>query len=456
VTLLEAILPLARQVLEELERTPRPSTKVDPGNWVRAPDDSFRLQLRVEDSGRDAQMTGAIFIAIGSPQGPKAIDALLHEPRLQSRLGKLVGPANLFQMLCAPAYVLQGVLRRVATSPLVDLTEKASAAIEAEIAFRTTESAPVLYLAPLSGVDLEAGPVSVGSGMTIERMTDAEISVCIQNGFLGHSPFMSAGIFHVRDYCAIRITSVQPVIIHEGSAASPTPNPHKDVDEEARAEIQNVLLALRLLKRGDVSVAGVLVSCPPIVDGWAFHPGQVLEHRDRQVLTAGDAAELASLVELARNTRRDRSLAVAARRFGFALERHRPEDRLLDLAIAGEALFLQNTQTESAHKFAERGALLVETAPAARRALFEFLKRIYGVRSKLAHGNEVSTAAYRDRRGVQTTPEAFTREFEDVIRAALRAALEAKAGGRWPPDWEAWLFGVDADATAGVLEPDAD
>src|SRR5207302_9726569 len=126
-----------------------------------------------------------------------------------------------------------------------------------------------------------------------------------------------------------------------------------------------------------VWVPGVMLSCQALGEGWAVYswPAPTL-HLERQALATSDTAELPKLAQLTPNAERDRSLAVAARRFGFGLERHRPEDRLLDLAIAGEALFLRDTKSESAHKFAERGAQLLEQDPTARRALFSFLKRV--------------------------------------------------------------------------------
>jgi hypothetical protein len=251
-------------------------------------------------------------------------------------------------------------LKRVVTSDLKDLNERVAAALEAEVAHRTRDSAPIEYVAPLCNVDLEGARLNVAPQLVIERMTDREVSVCIAHGLLGHSPLMSAGLFYVRNWCAIRLTSEQPVLVHPGSF-EPQAGKHLHLDREAREEVLNVLLALRLFKRGDVSVSGWLKSCPVATaegSGYETQAGHVLQEGERQILRQGDLAELSELVELARVARKDTSLEVAARRFGFALERHRPEDRLLDLAIAGEALFLQDTKTESAHKFAERGALL--------------------------------------------------------------------------------------------------
>jgi hypothetical protein len=86
--------------------------------------------------------------------------------------------------------------------------------------------------------------------------------------------------------------------------------------------------------------------------------------------------------------------------------------------------------------------------------LFAFLKRVYAVRSALAHGGVPKPSDCRDRHGAQATPTTLTNDFEDVVRAALRAALKAKRTGQWPPDWEALLFGVRAAPAAQPLDAD--
>jgi hypothetical protein len=446
--LVEEILPLASELESALQKIPRtPQPIYDPGNWVRVEGNRFQLLASREDDGRYVQTWTAIALASQGPGYARALAALDKEPRLAARLNRLVGPANLGQGLQQPSAVLNSILRRVAESNGGSLLERLTTALETELNYRTRETARVMYLAPVCGLDCEAPSVPAGNGATFDKMGDAELAMFIRNGLLVSAFFSLPGLFDAADLCAIRFISEQPIIVHPGSSGGPAPDArlYSAMDDEARQAVQDALTALRLLRRGDVSVAGTLVYCPDFESGWAISPGRQIKGHERHKLVRNDANDLGRLVSLVRAARDDRSINVALRRFGYALERDRAEDRLLDLAIAGEAIFLDDN-VEATHKFAQRAALLVESEPTKRHEAFTFLKHVYRIRSKTAHGREFRESDCRSRAGAPITLQQLSAEFEDMIRISLRAVLEAKAAQRWPIDWEALLFGLNSAA----------
>jgi len=86
--------------------------------------------------------------------------------------------------------------------------------------------------------------------------------------------------------------------------------------------------------------------------------------------------------------RRDGRAQVALTRFNYAYERERPEDRLIDLWVALEALFLgPEQQQELSYRAALRVAYYLEQPGPTRQALYNQVKRSYSHRSRVVHGH---------------------------------------------------------------------
>lgn len=83
-------------------------------------------------------------------------------------------------------------------------------------------------------------------------------------------------------------------------------------------------------------------------------------------------------------------LELALRRFDAAYTRHDPEDRLIDLWIAFEALVLPDGQHELSYRAAIRIAQLVGGSSSERKKSFDLAHLSYKQRSKLVHGELVA------------------------------------------------------------------
>ena len=84
-------------------------------------------------------------------------------------------------------------------------------------------------------------------------------------------------------------------------------------------------------------------------------------------------------------------IALALRRFGYAADRSRPDDEIVDLLIAAESLFLTNT--------------------------------------------DIPTLA-----GGSPTVESFADELEEILRRSLKAIGRVASGEGFPPNWDELLF----------------
>jgi hypothetical protein len=121
--------------------------------------------------------------------------------------------------------------------------------------------------------------------------------------------------------------------------------------------------------------------------------------------------------------KRRRPLA-AADVFHRALVQGDWSTRLLLLAVALEALVQGEGESEIAHQVCERAASLLRPPGEERAALYETVKEIYRLRSRLVHGVQPIRPAWKE------DLEHFgkvLRSAEDCVRAALQRVLTDKA-----------------------------
>jgi Apea-like HEPN len=91
-------------------------------------------------------------------------------------------------------------------------------------------------------------------------------------------------------------------------------------------------------------------------------------------------------------------LGEAIRRFSYCHERHRQEDKVIDLFIAAESLFMSDDKYigELKYRLSERASLFIGGSDiAACRNIFRNMKVAYNLRSDIVHGNRVKEKTFR-------------------------------------------------------------
>jgi len=108
---------------------------------------------------------------------------------------------------------------------------------------------------------------------------------------------------------------------------------------------------------------------------------------------------------------------IAVQRFRDAWERHWPTspERLLDIAIAMEAIFLNDGEDkELRFRLALRAARFLEPPGAARASIFDAVRSLYDLRSKIAHGADLSHSSKLDL-AMSTAPVILRRSLEKML-----------------------------------------
>ena len=115
----------------------------------------------------------------------------------------------------------------------------------------------------------------------------------------------------------------------------------------------------------------------------------------------------------------------AIRRFGYAHERYRSEDKIIDLLIAAEALLLSDGSYtgEVRYRLAHRAALFLAEADETRRIIFKRMGVAYDLRSKVAHGGSYSKKLPEKSDGSIPTLDEFVWQIQEYIRLAILKAL---------------------------------
>ncbi|MBP6529446.1 MAG: hypothetical protein KA260_04945 [Burkholderiales bacterium] len=146
-------------------------------------------------------------------------------------------------------------------------------------------------------------------------------------------------------------------------------------------------------------------------------PGGISYQLERPVLD-----ELLCLwAKLYPQTRSRKFLVRAIRRFSSSLYRESFEDRVIDLAIAGESLFLSGDgeNTELTFRLSHRaGAYLGESAQ-TKLDIYRIFKTFYSLRSKIVHGASDPLRSDSDLRRHQATVASVTTHMREALKRAI-------------------------------------
>lgn len=143
--------------------------------------------------------------------------------------------------------------------------------------------------------------------------------------------------------------------------------------------------------------------------------------------------------------RRTSNLTFAARRLGYANERVRLEDQLLDTMIAAESLYLGgDKEAELSFRLSTHAAVWVEPARlgATRREIYDFMRNAYEARSRIAHGSEPRPSKLKFK-GNEISLEEFCKVLNEIVRTGLVKAIdytEQNSMSTFKPDWDGMIL----------------
>lgn len=339
-----------------------------------------------------------------------------------ARLNTMVGLAN-FKTTTDRAFVLLRFVRAVHDSPaelpLLEAFQEVYAEFE-ELLYG--ENSHFDLVLPVAGLELDADRVELGDGLALDVVPDE-----LKRTWAGFVEFPPVAV--------IGTLKLSILVDNETDVAD------RDRITAMRARVASVIQALHVYKAGQCFTGDTYSSARNSFlgggeasgpsrsmslgrfDGMHFEPDEVRGFS--AFFAAYDSDGL----------RRRPFISVAARRLQYSAERSRDEDRLTDLMIAAEALFLEESERqELSLRLSLRAAWYLADGADNRVEIYDLFRKAYGLRSKVVHGSQTDTQELRS----------TSNDVETYVRRALHVAVPAAASDAIPAkklaDWDSVLL----------------
>jgi hypothetical protein len=317
----------------------------------------------------------------------------------------------------------------------------------------------VTLMMPLGGFESDRS-LKLDSGVEIALLPDEEITRCLTLGIF--SPMSTTfPIAHRLPKYAIFVREAAPKEV--GDRASTPPKQYLERRERMVETMDRVIHALRLFKRGRFVPVGRVQ-----FDDNAFMGGGGAYERLTPMswvfgdynLSEEDVTEFEQFWRSmsAHGVRQTKYLDIAIRRFSYKDERRLPEDQIVDLMIAAEALFLSGsgdeaTRGEQRYRLALRAGSFVESDRWSHYDVFKLMRMAYDVRSAVVHGGTPDKIKLPD--GAKTDMSELIVQVQEVLRLAIVKTIELarQQGSALKVDWEDSLISRSPRERLGQAQP---
>ncbi len=422
--------------------------------WRRDEDGIFRLA-----PAPSFQVAAAEKALESLPEHARAIAALEADPSARRHLDQIVGTpmgGSQFQI----SQFLWSLIAAASDShsPFdfrADLFDERLGEVMAVFAAETVEQVTLMPLAGFAGT--ADAPFVLSDVTEVDRLTDAEIARSLSVGVV--RGIGTLAIFQNEPAVwGIRVRQRLPKVV--GAAAferlqgGTQPSRYY---ERASAELERGLVALRVHRAGAIAGVGYMSFTVDLGPGQSTTSGFLAPGYigfSTYEVTEADRPGIETLASAlaSRGVQRRPYVENAARRFSFASERHRADDRLLDLMIAAESLFLGHMTDhggELRFRLALHAAHLLGSTTSERMTLAKRMRRAYDTRSAIVHGGTPTPETWGSSEHKPVTLDEFTSAIEGDMRRAIQQALALSAANRSKSpffDWDESIFAAPGAA----------
>jgi len=314
--------------------------------------------------------------------------------------------------------------------------------------FLYTDFFKIERITPLWNFKMEAEELLLTECSSIKKLSEPEIIMLLNSKISIDEYYFSNGALNLNlvNLFAIKVFYFIEKKIGEQNFISGFEDYDKS-DKKLGLE-ENIINALRLFKKGAISRIGTLET---------IHGEFRWSHNLRQHKYGYDdnyhlfTEEIEGFIEFCKGIVNEsipdkHFLSVAIRRFSLANERIKYEDEIIDQLICAEALFLSSdgNQGELGYKLSLRAAKFIENDINNQEALFDFMKKVYNIRSKIIHGVFIPEKDFPKKAdGLPFSYNELCIEIEKYLRIALKKAiliLSKPDNKKKQIDWNSVIF----------------
>ena len=300
-------------------------------------------------------------------------------------------------------------------------------------------------VAPLPDLVLPAFPLRLNNELVLDLLTNDEVTRCYQVGVIRplslRFPLISREVA-----VGIRKTIFLPKLIRRDDEPHELPEAGDEGSFGSRPllrddlVIDDVLSALRLYKSTQIRTIGHVSWTDSywLKGGTSYRVLGQWPYGGKFELTE---SEIPQFLELWR------TLGEGAKRFGFSIHRFNLAfdrgllaDRIVDLVIAAEALFLSDIDEkyrgELRFRFALRAAKFIEHPNYCEHDVFRIMRQAYDARSAIVHGGSPTDTRLPNNHSASLPT--FIEAIEELVRLGLRKGLSMKEDGKKLRQTEYW------------------
>ncbi len=270
-------------------------------------------------------------------------------------------------------------------------------------------------LTPLCGFSAEDPIISLDENISIVKLSEKEIIEILRLGInIGTSLGITDFVHGIHQY-ALKTTFRLKKIIGD---REPDSNEFENNDYIKGTNEIAIVDALRIYKEGKLYPISTIRRSNNIFSiGTSFSFENPVKHfmNKKYKLTKDEAVEFQSFWNTQKETQLPEKnfLSVGIRRFSQSNERNNIEDRIIDLMIAAESIFLSSGgsfQGELKYRLSHRASMFIENDVEKQRYVFDFMQKAYDVRSSIVHGSTPKLPKKID--GSEYTLEEFCGDIE--------------------------------------------
>jgi hypothetical protein len=204
---------------------------------------------------------------------------------------------------------------------------------------------------------------------------------------------------------------------------------HPSENDDVKKIAQEVLLALRLHKEGNVFTKIIWFENKNGCFEASFCVESRLSEplrREIYIIKVREIEEIELLLDriIKRGSDTAKGLRIACERFNRSYEERRTDDKIIDFAIAFEALFFEGKKSPSnTGQIVGMGcSMLLGNDENERIEIRQFLKRAYDVRNAIVHGSEFDTPIKVV--GKSFKLDDFVSELREYLRKSIKKLIQ--------------------------------
>jgi hypothetical protein len=307
--------------------------------------------------------------------------------------------------------------------------------------FFGTDQIAFKMVAPLPHLVAPAFPLLLDDNeLVLDRLTDDEVTRSYQVGVI-RDPSSTRFPPLIFDWSAVGIRRkvFLPKIVCDEPHELPNAADEGSFGNRPRHRedlvVDAILSTLRLFKPTQIRTSGFAswIDSPRLNTGMSYRVLGQWPYGGKFELTEDEVPQFLELWHLLKQGAERFRFSI--HRFNLAFDRGLLADRIVDLVIAAEALFLSDLNEkyrgELRFRFALRAAKFIEHGRYCEHDVFQVMRRAYDARSAIVHGGSLPDNESADL-------PAFIDAIEELVRLGLRKALSMKEDAKKLRQSEYW------------------